>query len=112
MFGLFLAGLLLLFVLIFLSPLSLNSRWIAFPVAVCILLATICVTVASIIGTAIAIVFRNALVSLPDLGIGAQVGKEMFAFMWIAATFATLASLIQLSLCCCCTSRRNLRTIR
>lgn len=67
-------------------------------------------TVASIIGTAISIVFRNALASVPDLGVEAQVGKEMFTFMWVATIFATLASLIQLALCCCCSSKRDLRT--
>jgi hypothetical protein len=73
------------------------------------LLNAIFIVVASVIGTAISVIFQHALESYQDLNIGATVGKKMFVFMWVAGIFAVLAWIIQLCLCCCCASRRDVK---
>lgn len=46
------------------------------------------------------------------MNIGAEIGTEMFAFMWIAAGAALLGCVIQFGECCCCRSERDVRTGR
>jgi len=55
---------------------------------------------------------ENAFTSVTEINIGATLGIKMFVFMWIAAGCAILAFLIQLGECCCCASRRDVRTGR
>ena len=52
---------------------------------------------------------QNAITQVQQLNISANIGVEMFAFMWISAGTAILAWIIQLSLCCCCASRRDVK---
>lgn len=75
-------------------------------------LAALCTTVAAVIATVMFIIMQRAITQVEQLNIGASIGIEMFAFMWIAAGAAVLAWLIQLSLCCCCASRRDVKTGR
>ena len=70
------------------------------------------VTAASIIATAMFIIFRNVISSVREINIGANVGVTMFAFMWVASAFAIFAWLVQTGLCCCCASRRDVKTGR
>ncbi|KAI1408482.1 SUR7/PalI family-domain-containing protein [Hypoxylon sp. FL1857] len=112
MFGFFLTGLLLDFVLIFLSPLAVYSRWWSAPLGILALFATILILVATALGTAMSLIFKYALTSQTDLNVDADVGTKMFAFMWIATGFTLLAFIIHAGLCCCCTSRRDIRTGR
>ncbi len=112
MFGLFLAGACLTFVMIFLAPLAVYSRWASLPLMVGTFLAALCTTVAAVIATVMFIIMQRAITQVEQLNIGASIGIEMFAFMWIAAGAAVLAWLIQLSLCCCCASRRDVKTGR
>lgn len=58
------------------------------------------------------IIMQNAVTSADQLNIGATLGVQMFAFMWIAAGSAILASIFQLGMCCCCASRRDVKTGR
>ena len=58
------------------------------------------------------IIMQNAITSATQLNIGASIGVEMFAFMWVAAATAVLAWLIQFGMCCCCASRRDVKTGR
>ena len=112
MFGLFLSGACLAFVLIFINPLSVFSRWATFVIAIFNFLAALFITVAAVIATVMFIIMKNAFTGVADLNVGATIGVEMFVFMWIAAGTATLAWLIQLGECCCCASRRDVRTGR
>jgi len=112
MFGLFLTGTLLSFVLIFLMPLSLYTRWLALPVSIFALLNALIVTVAAVIATVMFIIFRNTITDVRELNIGAEIGKTLFAFMWVAAAFAIFAALVQTGLCCCCASRRDVKSGR
>jgi hypothetical protein len=109
MFGLFLTGTVLEFIMIFLAPLPIYSRLISIIVGLLTLVAAICTTVATVIATALFIIFRNAIGSFPDLNIGATIGIKIFVFMWIATAFAIFAAFIQLGLCCCCASRRDVK---
>lgn len=112
MFGLYLAGAVVTFIMIFIVPLSIYSRWAALPISILTFLAALLTTVATIIATVLFIIMQNALTSASQLNIGASIGDEMFAFMWIAAGSAILAWLIQMGLCCCCASRRDVSTGR
>ncbi len=112
MFGLFLTGTCLAFVVIFLAPCSVFSHWAALPIAILTSLAALCISIGSAIATAMFVIFRNTISSQQDLNIQAELGSRMFAFMWVASAFALLAMLIQLGECCCCTSRRDMKTGR
>ncbi|CAK4026641.1 integral membrane [Lecanosticta acicola] len=112
MFGLFLAAACVNFLLIFIVPLSIYSRWATFPIAIFTFLGALFVTVAAVIATVMFIIMKDAITSATQLNIGAELGVEMFAFMWIAASSAILAWLIQMGMCCCCASRRDVRTGR
>jgi len=112
MFGLFLSGTCLAFVMIFITPLSIYSRWPTIIVSIFTFLAALLITAASVIGTALSVIAKNAFTSQTELNIGANVGLEMFIFMWIASGAAIIAWLIQMGLCCCCASRRDVKTGR
>lgn len=75
-------------------------------------LAALLITVAAVIATVMFIIMRNAFTSVAEINIQANLGNQMFAFMWIAAGTAIIAWLIQLGECCCCASRRDVRTGR
>lgn len=112
MFALFLSGACLSFVMIFLNPLSVYSRWLTLFVAIFTFLSALFTTVASVVATVLFIIMKRAVTSVTELNIGASIGVEMFVFMWIAAGTAILAWLIQMGMCCCCASRRDVRTGR
>ncbi|KAF2086121.1 hypothetical protein K490DRAFT_45035 [Saccharata proteae CBS 121410] len=109
MFGLFLTGACLAALMIILTPLSLYSRWVALPVALFTFLAALFTTIASVLATAMFVIFSNAITKVGELNIGAHVGRQMFAFMWIASFCTIVAWLVQMGLCCCCASRRDVK---
>lgn len=112
MFGLFLTGTVLSFVLIFVMPISIFTRWLALPVAILAFLNALFTTVASVLATVMFIIFRNTIGGVAELNIGADIGITMFAFMWVASAFTIFAWLVQMGLCCCCASRRDVKTGR
>jgi len=109
MFALFFVGLCLEFIMMFLTPLSLFSRWAALPIGILTLVAALATTVATVLATVMFIILKNVITGVSELNISAELGTEMFAFMWIATAFALMAALIQLGLCCCCASRRDVK---
>lgn len=109
MFGLFLTGVCLSFVMIFIAPLAVLSRWPTLVIMLLTFFAALCTTVASVIATVMFIIMKDAVTSQHSLNIGASIGVEMFAFMWVASGAAIVAWLIQLCLTCCCASRRDVR---
>ncbi|KAF2117775.1 integral membrane protein-like protein [Lophiotrema nucula] len=112
MFGLFLTSACLSFVLIFAVPLSVYSRWLALPIAIFTFLNALFCTAASVIATVMFVIFRNVISGVAEINISADIGTTMFAFMWVASAFSIFAWLIQTGLCCCCASRRDIRTGR
>lgn len=112
MFALFFTGTVLTFVSLLVSWTSIYSRWAALTNAILSFLAALTTTAATIIATVMFIIFRNVFDGEPQINIKASLGKEMFAFMWIAAGSAILGSSFQIGMCCCCTTRRDVTTGR
>ncbi|KAK5168575.1 hypothetical protein LTR04_006349 [Oleoguttula sp. CCFEE 6159] len=112
MFGFFLSGTCLAALLIPLTPLSVFSRLTTLPIALFTFLAALLITVATVLATVMFVIIRNAVTGVAALNIGATLGLDMFVFMWIAAGSSLVAALVQLGLCCCCASRRDVRTGR
>ena len=109
MFGLFLTGTVLSFVLITANLFSVYSRWLAFLIAVLNFLNALFITVASVVATVMFVIMQQKVSSQTEINVEAQIGKSMFAVMWVAATFAIFAFLVQLCLTCCCASRRDVK---
>lgn len=112
MFGLFLTGTVLSFALIFLMPISLYTRWLALPTSILAFLNALIVVAASVIATVMFVIFRDTITGVAELNLGASIGVTLFVFMWIASAFCVLAWLVQMGLCCCCASRRDVRSGR
>ncbi|KAI7326910.1 hypothetical protein KC326_g145 [Hortaea werneckii] len=109
MFGLFLTGACLNFLMIFLVPLSVFTRWGTAPIVFFVFFGALCTTVATVIGTVLGVVMKNVITSQNTLDIEAYLGVQMFAFMWVAAATSIIAWLIMFGQCCCCASRRDVR---
>jgi len=109
MFGLFLAGACVNFLMMFLVLTSVFSRWVTFVIMIFTFLGALFVTVGAVVATVLFIIMKNAVTSVAQINIGASIGTQMFAFMWIAAGSAILAWIIQLCQCCCCASRRDIK---
>ncbi|KAF2664640.1 hypothetical protein BT63DRAFT_483327 [Microthyrium microscopicum] len=107
MFGLFLTGLLLDFLMVITIPFSMRNGWLQCFITIFSLLAALCTTVAALIATAIFVIITKAATGVTELHIGATIGKKMFAFMWIASACTLIAWLLQTSVCCCCRKRRR-----
>lgn len=112
MFGFFLTSVCLSFVLIFLLPISVFSRWWTLPIAILTFVNALFCTVASVIATVMFVIFRNVIAGVSELNIRSSLGGYLFGFMWTASAFAILAWLVQTGLCCCCASRRDVKTGR
>jgi hypothetical protein len=108
----FLIGTIFAFLAIFLVPLAIYSRWWSLPLAIFTFLTALLITAGSIIATAMFSIFKKVFTSQAGLQIGAELGAQMFAFMWIASGFAIVAWVVQLSLSCCLASRRDVKTGR
>lgn len=112
MVGFFLCGVCMNFVSIFITPIVLRSRWWSLPIAIWTFIAALLTTAACIIATVMFIIFKKVITSQDGLNIGASLGTQMFVFMWIGAAFSILGFITHLGLCCCCASRRDVRTGR
>lgn len=112
MFGFFLTSACLSFVLIFLMPVSILSRWWTLPIAILTFINALLCTVASVIATVMFVIFRNTISSVSELNIHGNIGSFLFGFMWTASSFAIFAWMVQTGLCCCCASRRDVKTGR
>ena len=108
MFALFLSGACTCFVSVFLTPLSVYTRWgrwASFPVAILAFLSALTTTTASVIATIMFILFSKLVHSAKaEVNIVPEIGVKMFAFMWLASICAIVGWLVQLGLCCCCAS--------
>lgn len=109
MFGFFLTAAVLAFLMIFLSPLAVSSRWWSLPLAIASFLEMMLILAASIVGTAISVAFKYAAEAQKELNIHAEVGVRMFVFMWLATGFSIWAFAVHSGMGCCCTSKRDLK---
>lgn len=110
MFALFLTGACTVTVSILATPLSIYTRWLTLPIALLAFAAALTTTVATAIATIMFIIFRNVIIgALDTVNIVPTIGLKMFAFMWIASACAIVGWLVQMGMCCCCASRRDVR---
>ena len=110
MFGCFFAGTICTFLCIFLTPLTLYSRLVSIVIGIFAVITMLLVVVAAVISTAMWNIFTNVINgNAAGLGLEPFIGKQMLAFMWVAAGCALIAGVIQLCLMCCCTSRRDVK---
>ncbi|OBT65269.1 hypothetical protein VE03_04654 [Pseudogymnoascus sp. 23342-1-I1] len=117
MFLLFLLGIIFTFLSLLLSPLSLlrsphfsprqRSCWVGCGLGLISFLAAFCTIVAAVVGTVMFTIMRNVLKSQPMLNIGAELGVQMLAFMWVAAGSVLFAFVMQVRCCCCCRGGRR-----
>jgi hypothetical protein len=112
MFAFFLAGTIVSFLMIFLSPIAIFSRWWALPMSLVSFLTFLIVLIASVIASVISFVFKYAATAQASLNINAYVGTRMFVFMWLSTGFAFVAFILHAGMGCCCTSRRDLKSGR
>jgi hypothetical protein len=125
MFVLFLVGTCITFTCIILAPMGFSKpRWQhrgrrilcrEIPLMAWMFLALLLTAGASVIATAMFVIFRNTFESAPQLNIRASLGKPMLAFMWIAVVFNLLGFLVQLGTCCrvaCCSGRKEAEKIQ
>ncbi|KAJ5946666.1 hypothetical protein N7454_003505 [Penicillium verhagenii] len=71
--------------------------------------------VGSVVGTVMFVIFANVFSTAdPSLNIKAHVGKQMFAFMWIASAFSLIGFIIQFGDCCaaCCGGRKARKKLK
>lgn len=110
MFGLFLAGACFSFVLIPIVFISDYSKWWAFVITILLALNAVIVIAASVIATVMFTIMQNEFQNnITEVNIGASVGTEMFAFMWVASACCLIPFVIHLCLSCCCLSRRDIK---
>lgn len=120
MFGLFVTGAVLNFVCIFIAPLTISSKprsqhrkrrlfLRSLPITLISFMAALTTTVATVVATAMFIVFKNIITGQSDIDIKATVGKTMMAFMWTATGFALVGFVWQCCTCCaiCCCGGRS-----
>lgn len=112
MFGFFLAGTIVNFVLMLLTPLALITRLFSLFLALLGGVAGLLITVAAVIATVISVAAKVALTAQDQLNISAVIGIKMFVFMWIASVLTSLAFLLQSALSCCCAPQRGNRSPR
>lgn len=112
MFGFFLTACILTFLLVFLSPLVVLSRWYSLPFALISFVNAVLVITASAIGSVMAWAFKFAAESQSELNIHVYVGTRMLVFVWVASGFALVAFVVHAGLGCCCASKRDIATGR
>jgi len=100
MFGFFIVSICMNFVFIFLAPIVLYSRWYSYHFVTFAFISALLSTTASIIATAMFSVFKKVITSQAELNIGASLGAQMFAFMWIGTAFSVAGWVIHFHLAC------------
>jgi len=108
MFGFFITGAVIAFVMVILSPMAVQTRWWSLGLAIVAFITGFIVGAAAIIGSVISIAFKVAVTAQSDLNIKSDVGVRMFVFMWIAAGCCLYSFLVHAGMGCCCSSRRKL----
>ncbi|KEY70299.1 hypothetical protein S7711_06999 [Stachybotrys chartarum IBT 7711] len=101
MFGFFLTGACFNFILLFVTPCVIRTRWWSLALSLFGGISALLLTVAAILGTAMGVAFRIAATSQDQLNIRAEIGVQMFVFMWIAAVLTDLAFLLHAAMGCC-----------
>lgn len=140
MFGLYIVSAVLIFLSIFLAPLAVSSRppqsisahpqeneinhphrrrnfvcCRSVPLCIFTFLTALATVIASAIATALYAIFAHVFVSQEaDLNIGAELGKPILAFTWIAAGCTLIGFIVQVASCCaaCCGGRKARKSLK
>lgn len=107
MYVCFMAGTIINFILLLGTPLVMRTRWFSLFLSLLGAFSGIVLTVAAIIATVISVAAKIALTAQDQLNIKANIGTQMFAFMWIGALSTDLAFLLHAAMGCCCKPFRN-----
>lgn len=107
MFGLFIAGIVLSFLMIPASLLVFRARRWAFLSVTVSLLTAICVVGGAVLGTVFSLVAKYALTMQSELNISADVSPLMLASTWIAAALTFTAFILHSAVGCCCRLPRS-----
>lgn len=107
MFGLFIAGIVLSFLMIPASLLVFRARRWAFLSVTASLLTAICVVGGTILATVFSLVAKYALTMQSELNISADVSPLMLASTWIAAALTFTAFILHSAVGCCCRLPRS-----
>lgn len=102
MFGLFIAGIVLSFIMIFAPFLVFRTRRWFFLVVTVSILTAICVVGGTILATVFSLVAKYALTMQSELNISADVSPLMLASTWIAAALTFTAFILHSAVGCCC----------
>jgi hypothetical protein len=98
MFGFFLLGIIVSFLLIFLSPLVLLSRWYSYHFVTFAFISALLNFAGSTTATVMYVTFQKVITSQKELNIGAELGARMFAFMWLGTVFSIAGWAVHLHL--------------
>lgn len=102
MFGLFIAGIVLSFIMIALTFLVFRSRLWSIPIVILSILTMICVVGGTILATVFSLAAKYALTMQSDLNITADISPLMIASTWIPALLTTTAFFLHSAVGCCC----------
>jgi lysylphosphatidylglycerol synthetase-like protein (DUF2156 family) len=110
MYGFFMAGTVFNLVLLLGTPLVMRTRWFSLFISLLGGLSGIFLGVAAIIATVISVAAKIALTAQNQLNIQADIGVQMFVFMWIGALTTNIAFLLHAAMGCCCKPDRSNKT--
>jgi hypothetical protein len=98
MFSFFLLSILTSFLLIFLSPLVLLSRWYSYHFVTFAFISGLLTFCGATTATAMYVTFQKVITSQKELNIGAALGVRMFVFMWLGTVFSIVGWAVHLHL--------------
>lgn len=102
MWAFFIVGIVLCFILMFLTPLTLRSRGWCIPIVSFALIDSILVGGATVLATVFSVAAKYALTLQSELNIGVDLSPVMLASMWIAALLTVTAFFLHSAVGCCC----------
>jgi len=98
MFSFFLLSILTSFLLIFLSPLVLLSRWYSYHFVTFAFISALLTFAGATTATVMYVIFQKVITSQKELNIGAKLGPRMFVFMWLGTVFSIAGWAVHLHL--------------
>ncbi|KYK60288.1 SUR7 protein [Drechmeria coniospora] len=110
MYGCFMTGIVVNFLLIFASPLVIRTRWFTLLVGTFALVSAVVLNLAAIIATVISLAAKMAITAQDQLNLRAKLGLSMLVSMWIGAILTSIAFLLHAAMGCCCKPHRPLAT--
>lgn len=102
MFGLFIAAIVLAFVMIPLTLLVFRGRIWCLPLVILSIITMICTVGGTVLATVFSLAAKYALTMQSELNISADISPLMFASTWIPALLTTTAFFLHSAVGCCC----------